>query len=119
MSATAIDRAITHFNAEDYRAALLAFEERWASERSDELRALILLSNALNQIRLGLITGPRRNLASAATLLATLPSSSIGLDIAALRAYIATLHALIPSDIESGAGHIAWENVPRLRLTRT
>ena len=28
-------RAITHFNAEEYRTALLAFEELWHAERSD------------------------------------------------------------------------------------
>jgi hypothetical protein len=36
-------RAIDHFNAEDYREALPAFEERWSAERTEFLRGLIQL----------------------------------------------------------------------------
>jgi len=53
-------RAVAHFNAEEYREALLAFEERWVVERGDFLRGLIQLCNAMNQLRLGLVTSPRR-----------------------------------------------------------
>ena len=113
-----LTRAIAHFNAEEYRAALLAFEERWYAERSDLLRALIQLSNALNQLRLGLVTAPRRSLVSADALLAGCPPRCEGLDIAALRASIASLRACIPADLETGAGRVEWEAVPKLRLER-
>jgi hypothetical protein len=111
-----LTRAITHFNAEEYRAALLAFEELWHAERSDFLRALIQLCNALNQLRLGLVTAPRRSLASADALLAGCPSRYAGLDVAALRDYIASVRACIPDGLETGAGHVDWTDVPRAEL---
>ena len=37
-------QAIAHFNAEEYRDALLAFEQCWFAERSDFLRGLIQLA---------------------------------------------------------------------------
>src|SRR6476660_564407 len=101
-----LTRAIAHFNAEEYRAALLAFEERWHAERSDMLRALIQLSNALNQLRLGLATAPRRSLASADALLAGCPPRCLGLDVGKLREYIASVRACIPPDLETGAGRV-------------
>jgi hypothetical protein len=113
-----LTRAIAHFNAHDYRAALLAFEERWHAERSDLLRAMIQLSNALNQLRIGLGTAPRRSLASADALLAGCPPRCEGLDIAALRAYIASVRACIPDGLETGAGRVDWEAVPKIRLER-
>jgi len=109
-------RAIAHFNAEEYREALLAFEERWVVERGEFLRALIQLCNALNQLRLGLVTAPRRLLTSADALLAPYAPRHEGLDVDALRAYIASVRACIPDGLESGAGSVPWEQVPRLRL---
>jgi hypothetical protein len=109
-------RAIAHFNAEDYRAALLAFEQRWHAERSDFLRALIQLCNALNQLRIGLVTAPRRSLASADALLAGCSAGSEALDVGALRAYIATVRACIPDGLETGAGCVEWADVPRMQL---
>jgi Domain of unknown function (DUF309) len=109
-------RAIAHFNAEEYRAALLAFEERWHVERSDFLRALIQLCNALNQLQLGLVTAPRRLLASADALLAPYAPRHDGLNIDALRTYIAAVRACIPAGLESGIGSVAWETVPRMQL---
>ena len=108
--------AIAHFNAEEYREALLAFEEHWAAERTEFLRALIQLCNALNQLRLGLVTSPRYLLARADTLLAPYAPRHAGLDVDELRAYIAAVRALIPDDLETGGGSVAWERVPRLRL---
>lgn len=116
MTTDAFSRAIKHFNVEAYRDALLAFEELWVVERSDFLKALIQLCNALNQLRLGLVTGPRSNLASAERLLAPYEPCHAGLDVAALRAYIADVRSHIPADLESGAGMLAWDRVPRLRL---
>jgi len=109
-------RAIAHFNAEDYRAALLAFEERWHADRSGFLRALIQLCNALNQLRIGLVTAPRRSLASAETLLAGCPPRCEGLDVGALRDYIASVRACIPDGLETGAGSVDWADVPRIQL---
>jgi hypothetical protein len=109
-------RAIEHFNAEEYREALLAFEQLWVAERSEFLRGLIQLCNALNQLRLGLITSPRYLLSRADTLLAPYAPRHAGLDVDHLRAYIAGVRALIPGDLETGGGSVAWERVPRLVL---
>ena len=109
-------RAIADFNAEEYRAALLAFEECWHAERGDFLRALIQLCNALNQLRLGLVTAPRRSLASADALLAGCSLRCEGLDVGALRDYIASVRACIPDGLETGAGQVDWANVPRMQL---
>jgi Domain of unknown function (DUF309) len=114
-----LSRAIAHFNAEEYRAALLIFEERWQAERSDFLRALVQLCNALNQLRIGLVTAPRRSLASADALLAGCPSRCEGLEVDALRNYIASVRACIPDDLETGAGRVDWANVPRIQLVIT
>lgn len=113
----AFEQGIVHFNAEAYRDALLAFEECWFEDRSDFLRGLIQLSNALNQLRLGLVTAPRRTLVSAARLLEPYAPAHSGLDVASLCAGIAVVRACIPDGIESGQGSVAWENLPRLRLT--
>lgn len=108
--------AVAHFNAEAYRDALLAFEQCWFAERSDFLRGMIQLCNALNQLRLGLVSAPRRTLASAAGLLAPYAPAYGGLDVAKLCAYIAEVRACIPPELESGQGRVDWERVPRLRL---
>jgi hypothetical protein len=109
-------RAIENFNAEAYREALLAFEECWAAERTEFLRGLIQLCNALNQLRLGLVTSPRYLLARADALLAPYAPHHAGLDVDHLLAYIAAVRALIPDDVETGHGRVAWEQVPRLQL---
>ena len=109
-------QAIAHFNAEEYRDALLAFEQCWFAERSDFLRGLIQLANALNQLRLGLITGPRRTLASAEALLAPYAPAHGGLDVVALCEYIAAVRARIPAGVESGQGRADWAAMPRLTL---
>ena len=109
-------RAIERFNAEEYREALLAFEELWAGERTEFLRGLIQLCNALNQLRLGLVTSPRYLLSRADALLAGYAPRHAGLDVDGLRAYIAAVRAQIPDGVETGDGRVAWEQVPRLRL---
>jgi hypothetical protein len=113
---SAFEQAVAYFNAESYRDALLAFEECWFEDRSDFLRGLIQLCNALNQLRLGLVTAPRRTLASAARLLAPYAPAHCGLDIAALCVDIAGVRACIPDNIESGEGRVAWDALPRPRL---
>src|SRR5262245_21667604 len=109
-------RAIGHFNAEEYREALLAFEERWSGERSNFLKALIQLCNALLQLSLGLVTGPRRTLASATILLEPYAPDYQGLDVAQILGYIGAIRRCIPDDMESGQGSVVWEAIPRLQL---
>jgi len=109
-------RAIADFNAEEYRAALLAFEECWHAERGDFLRALIQLCNALNQLRLGMVTAPRRSLASADMLLAGCPPHCEGLHVGTLRDYVAAVRACIPDGLETGVGRVDWADVPRVQL---
>jgi hypothetical protein len=87
-----------------------------AAERTEFLRGLIQLCNALNQLRLGLITSPRYLLSRADALLASYAPRHAGLDVDNLRVYIAAVRALIPDDIETGGGSVAWERVPRLKL---
>lgn len=108
-----IARAVTAFNAGDYRTALLMFEDRWHDERDEVLRALINLCNALNQLRLGLVGGPRHNLAVAARLLAEAPAAYAAIDLRAAAVYVQTLRAALPSD---GAAAPAWESLPKHRL---
>ncbi len=113
-----LDVAIGHFNAGAYRDALLGFEALWHAERSDLLKALVQLSNALNQLRLGMATSPRFLLERASALLEPYPAAAVGLDLAALRATIAALRAAIPPDAVTGEHHIAWETLPPARLLR-
>lgn len=112
----AFARAVAHFNAEEYRDALLAFEQCWFADRNDFFRGLIQVSNALNQLRLGLLSGPRRTLASAATLLAPYAPRHHGLDVATLCVYIAALRACIPAELETGQGRADWPSMPRTTL---
>jgi hypothetical protein len=111
--------AVEHFNAERFRDALLAFEQCYFADRSDFLRGLIKLCNALNQLRLGLVSAPRRTLAGAAELLGAYAPEHGGLDLAELCAYIADVQARIPPGLETGQGSVDWERVPRLRLRHT
>lgn len=109
-------RAIEHFNAEEYREALLAFEQRWVVERDDFVKALIQLSNALLQLRLGLVAGPRRTLASADALLVPYAPTHEGLDVSTVRDYIASVQACIPDGTGRSGESVAWKQVPRLQL---
>lgn len=104
--------ALTHFNAEDYRAALLCFEQHWHTERSDLLRALIQLCNALNQLRLGLVSGPRHNLASAAGLLAPLHRQGRR----ARHRRHPRVHCRVAGAVAHGVEQVTWADVPCLRL---
>lgn len=113
-----VNRALEAFNNRAYRDALLAFEERWFIERNDFWKALIRLSNALMQLELGLVTAPRVTLVSAEELLAAYEPFYEGFDVAALRAYIARVRAIIPDQLETGSGSVAWEDVPHITLMR-
>jgi hypothetical protein len=107
-----IDRAIAQFNAGSFRAALLAFEVQWHLDRTAALRSLILGCNALNQLQLGLVTAPRRNLDTALRLLAQVPPLCHGIDMRAWQASLVLVRACIPDHLETGTGTVAWEQVP-------
>jgi hypothetical protein len=109
-------QAILHFNAGEFRLALLAFEQVWLVQRSDGLRAIIQLCNALHQLQSGLVTAPRHNLASAARLLATSQPDCAGIDARMLLEYVCSVQACIPAGLETGAGSVVWETVPSMRL---
>jgi len=111
-----ISSARQHFNAGEFRLALLAFEQVWHTERSDGLRALIQLCNALHQLQLGLVTAPRHNLGSAARLLAACDADCAGIEPRLLLEYIQAVQSCIPDGLETGAGQVVWESVPRIQL---
>lgn len=115
MSVDAVERAIVLFNEAAYREALLAFEERWFAERSDFWKALIQLCNGLLQLELGLVSGPRRTLASAHDLLAVYAPRYAGFDVDGLLAYVAAVRAVIPATSDAS---VPWEHVPRMSLRR-
>lgn len=110
-----IAQGVAHFNAGEYRAALLAFEARWHDERSETLRSLILLSNALNQIQLGLFEGPRRNLMRAAELLRHAPPRYEGIDMAGVYQHVTRLLALL----SAAEAPLPRDHVPGLILEQT
>jgi hypothetical protein len=111
-----IAQAIQHFNAGEFRLALLAFEQVWVVQRSDGLRAIVQLCNALHQLQRGLVTAPRHNLASAARLLDTNQPDCAGIDALVLLEYVRSVQACIPAGLETGAGSVAWETVPKISL---
>ncbi|GAB4113016.1 MAG: hypothetical protein Fur005_31290 [Roseiflexaceae bacterium] len=108
-----IDLAIEHFDQERYREALLVFEAIWHHERSEGLRILVLLSNSLNQLRLGLIIGPRQNLNTALRLIAEHPLPA-GLPSTVVRQYLEQIRAMIPDQATQPGPD--WATIPRLRL---
>jgi predicted metal-dependent hydrolase len=108
--------AVAFFNRGAYREALLIFEQIWHQDRSESLRVLILLSNAMNQLRLGLVTAPRRNLDTAVRLLGENPEALAGIDLAEIHTVIHALRAVIPDDLETGSGSVAWEAIPIVQI---
>ncbi len=116
MTSTTIAAAIALVNQGEYRAALLAFEHIWHAERSESLRALILLCNALHQLQLGLVTAPRRNLDTAIKLLEAGASDIPGLPMADTLTTIRAVRAAIPADLETGSGRVEWETIPHVVL---
>lgn len=116
MNQQLIAQAIDRFNAGEFRLALLAFEQAWHTERSDALRALILLCNALHQLQLGLVTAPRRNLSSAARLLDGSGAGYAGIELPMVREYIVSVQSCIPDGLETDAGSVEWAAIPSIRL---
>ena len=52
-------RFVQHFNSRQYHACIAPLEEIWFEERDDFHKALIRICVGLNQIGLGLDSGPR------------------------------------------------------------
>lgn len=79
---------VEHFNRGEFRAGVEPLEEIWFGTRDDFHKALIRLCVGLNQMRLGLDSGPRFLLGTARELLQPYHPRHNGLDLAALDAFI-------------------------------
>jgi hypothetical protein len=79
---------VEHFNRGEYRACVEPLEELWFVQRDDFHKGLIRLVVGLNQIKLGLDSGPRFLLATARELLQPYHPCYHGLDLRALDAWI-------------------------------
>ncbi len=86
---------VAHFNQGEYRACVEPLEELWFAQRDDFHKGLIRLVVGLNQMKLGLETGPAFLLRTARELLAPYGPRSHGLDLAALDAFIARQEGLV------------------------
>jgi len=86
---------VEHFNRGEYRACVEPLEELWFAERDDFHKALIRLVVGLNQVELGLDSGPRFLLSTARTLLKPYQPAHNGLDLLALNEWIVQQEALI------------------------
>ena len=84
---------VAHFNRGEYRACVEPLEELWFVQRDDFHKGLIRLVVGLNQIKLGLDSGPRFLLATARELLQPYHPRRQGLDLHALDAWIADQQA--------------------------
>lgn len=89
---------VDHFNRGEYRACVEPLEDLWFAERDDFHKGLIRLVVGLNQIGLGLESGPRFLLATARELLRPYHPRHNGLDLVALDAFIATQEQQIGID---------------------
>ncbi len=88
---------VEHFNRGEYRACVEPLEELWFAQRDDFHKALIRLVVGLNQLKLGLESGPRFLFATARELLKPYGAYHQGLDLHALTAFIAEQEARIGS----------------------
>lgn len=86
---------VAHFNRGEYRACVEPLEELWFADRDDFHKALIRLVVGLNQITLGLDSGPRFLLSTARALLQPYHPVHGGVDLVALDVWIAQQEAVI------------------------
>lgn len=86
---------VDYFNRGDYRACVEPLEELWFVQRDDFHKGLIRLVVGLNQMKLGLESGPRFLLKTARELLAPYGPHHGGIDLAALDAFAARQEALV------------------------
>ena len=94
---------VDHFNRGEYRACVEPLEEIWFVQRDDFHKALIRLVVGLNQIKLGLESGPRFLLTTASELLVPYAPYHCGLDIVALRDFMARQEGLIGTNVDTQA----------------
>ena len=85
----------SNFNARRYHACIAPLEEIWFAQRDDFHKALIRMCVGLNQIELGLESGPRFLLRTAHELLEAYGNRHNGLDLAALRSFLVQAEAVL------------------------
>jgi hypothetical protein len=85
------------FNAGQWDEAFMQFQTYWLAARSHESKALAQYANALNQLRLGLVTAPRVMLGRALELTEDNPRAT-GVNIGRMRADILLLLEHWPAD---------------------
>ncbi len=91
---------VERFNRGEYRACVEPLEELWFVQRDDFHKGLIRLVVGLNQIKLGLESGPRFLLTTGSELLLPYAPRHAGIDIVALRDFMAQQEALIGSNLD-------------------
>jgi predicted metal-dependent hydrolase len=86
---------VEHFNEQRYRECVEPLEEIWFAQRDDFHKALIRICVGLNQIGLGLDSGPRFLLRTAGELLAPYGGRHQGLDLQELRQFLLEAEGLL------------------------
>ena len=86
------------FNERQYHACIAPLETIWFAQRDDFHKALIRMCVGLNQIGLGLDSGPRFLLRTAAELLVPYGTHHQGLDLDDLRAFLRRAEAVLDRD---------------------
>ena len=94
---------VEHFNARDYHGCIAPLEELWFAERDDFHKALIRMCVGLNQIDLGLESGPRFLFSTARDLLAPYGKCHNGLDLVALRGFLEQSEAVLGEPVPRSA----------------
>ncbi len=88
-------RFVQHFNAREYHACIAPLEEIWFAERDVFHKALIRICVGLNQIGLGLDSGPRFLLSTARELLTPYGARHNGLDLRSLHDFVRQAEAVL------------------------
>ena len=86
---------VSNFNARQYHACIAPLEVLWFAQRDNFHKALIRMCVGLNQIGLGLDSGPRFLLRTARELLEPYGERHIGLDLTALRSFLRQAEAVL------------------------
>ncbi len=86
---------VSNFNARRYHSCIAPLEAIWFADRDDFHKALIRMCVGLNQLELGLDSGPRFLLRTARELLEPYGQRHNGLDLAALQAFLMEAEAVL------------------------
>lgn len=99
---------VEHFNRGEYRPCVEPLEEIWFETRDDFHKGLIRLCVGLNQLRLGLDSGPRFLLQTARDLLQPYQPRHNGIDLRALDHFIVQQQARLdhPDREDHGAAFV-------------